>query len=75
MVLLPILLRKSKLMNHFPKEVLIKKSWDFKGQNRGIILSKDDTAKASGSYTLVHIKCLLIGTEMAEPTTFCAIIL
>ncbi|KAM3381694.1 hypothetical protein P3S68_007267 [Capsicum galapagoense] len=31
MVLLPILLRESKLMNHLPKEVLVKKSWDFEG--------------------------------------------
>ena len=31
MELLPILLRESKLMNHLPKEVLMKKSWDFKG--------------------------------------------
>ncbi|KAM3341626.1 hypothetical protein P3S68_026592 [Capsicum galapagoense] len=31
MVLLPILLRESKLMNHLSKEVLMKKSWDFEG--------------------------------------------
>ena len=34
MMLLPILLRESKLMNHLPKEVLMKKSWDFEGRNR-----------------------------------------
>ncbi|KAM3381448.1 hypothetical protein P3S68_007021 [Capsicum galapagoense] len=31
MVLLPILLRESKLMNHLPKVVLMKKSWVFEG--------------------------------------------
>ncbi|KAM3343649.1 hypothetical protein P3S68_025739 [Capsicum galapagoense] len=70
MVLLPILLRKSKLMNHFPKEVLMKKSWDFEGQNKGMILLKDDATKASGSHALAHIEYLLIGIEMTEPTTF-----
>ncbi|KAM3324663.1 hypothetical protein P3S67_005815 [Capsicum chacoense] len=70
MVLLPILLRESKLMNHLPKEVLMKKSWDFQGQNRGMILPKDDAAKASGSHALTHNECLLIDTEMTEPTTF-----
>ncbi|KAM3359814.1 hypothetical protein P3S68_019525 [Capsicum galapagoense] len=70
MVLLPILLRESKLMNHLPKEMLMKKSWDFEGRNKGMILPKDDTAKASGSHALTHIKCLLIGAEIAEPTTF-----
>ncbi|KAF3678778.1 hypothetical protein FXO37_04159 [Capsicum annuum] len=70
MVLLSILLRESKLMNHLPKEVLIKKSWDFEGRNRGMILPKDDVAKTSGSHTLGHIKCLLTGTKMAEPMTF-----
>ena len=64
MVLLPILLRESKLMNHLPKEVLMKKSWDFEGQNRGMILPKDDAAKASGSHALAHIECLLTGTKM-----------
>ncbi|KAF3657222.1 putative glycerol-3-phosphate 2-O-acyltransferase 6-like [Capsicum annuum] len=29
--LFPILLRESKLMNHLPEEVLMKKSWDFEG--------------------------------------------
>ncbi|KAM3218023.1 hypothetical protein P3L10_022552 [Capsicum annuum] len=70
MVLLPILLGESKLINHFPKEVLIKKSWDFKGRKRGMILPKDDVTKASGSHSLAHIKCLLTGTEMAKPMTF-----
>ncbi|KAM3217415.1 hypothetical protein P3L10_026858 [Capsicum annuum] len=70
MVLLPILLRESKLMNHLPKKVLMKKSWDFEGRNRGMILPKDDATKASGSHALVHIQCLLTGKEMAEPTTF-----
>ncbi|KAM3360046.1 hypothetical protein P3S68_019757 [Capsicum galapagoense] len=70
MVLLPILLRESKLMNYLPKEVLMKKSWNFEGRNKGMILPKDDAAKASGSHALAHIECLLIGTEMAEPMTF-----
>ncbi|KAM3337628.1 hypothetical protein P3S68_031953 [Capsicum galapagoense] len=70
MVLLSILLRESKLMNHFPKEVLMKKSWDFEGRNRGMILQKDDAAKASSSHALAHIEYLLTDTEMAEPTTF-----
>ncbi|KAM3219955.1 hypothetical protein P3L10_024486 [Capsicum annuum] len=70
MVLLPNLLRESKLMNHLPKKVLIKKSWDFEGQNRGMILPKDDAAKASGSHALAHIECLLTGTKMAEPIIF-----
>ncbi|KAM3362788.1 hypothetical protein P3S68_017642 [Capsicum galapagoense] len=69
MVLLPILLRESKLMNHLPKEVLLKKSWDFEGRNRGMIFPKDDAAKVSGSYALAYIECLLTGTKMAEPTT------
>ncbi|KAM3266270.1 hypothetical protein P3L10_003264 [Capsicum annuum] len=70
MVLLPILLRESKLMNHLPKEVLIKKLWYFEGQNKGMILPKDDAAKASGSHALAHIEYLLTGTEMAKPMTF-----
>ncbi|KAM3238504.1 hypothetical protein P3L10_013536 [Capsicum annuum] len=70
MVLLPILLREIKLMNHLPKKVLMKKSWDFEGRNRGIILPKDNATKASGLYALAHIKCLLTGIEMAEPTIF-----
>ncbi|KAM3357654.1 hypothetical protein P3S68_020585 [Capsicum galapagoense] len=70
MVLLPILLRESKLMNHFLKEMLMKKSWDFEGRNKGMILPKNDAAKASGSHALAHIKCLLTGTEMTEPMTF-----
>ncbi|KAM3247666.1 hypothetical protein P3L10_009433 [Capsicum annuum] len=70
MVLLPILLRESKLMNHLPKEVLMKKSLDFKGRNRGMILPKDNATKASGSHALTHIECLLTDTEMAEPMTF-----
>ncbi|KAM3382899.1 hypothetical protein P3S68_008474 [Capsicum galapagoense] len=70
MVLLPILLREGKLMNHLPKKVLMKKSWGFEGRNRGMILPKDDAAKASSSYAFAHIKCLLTGTEMTEPTTF-----
>ncbi|KAM3219434.1 hypothetical protein P3L10_023965 [Capsicum annuum] len=70
MVLLPILLRESKLMNHLPKEVLMKKSWDFEGRNRGMILPKDDAAKASGSHVLAHIEYLLIDTEIAELMTF-----
>ena len=57
-------------MNHLPKEVLMKKSWDFEGQNRGMILPKDDAAKASGLYALAPLDCLLTGTEMAEPTNF-----
>ncbi|KAM3307900.1 hypothetical protein P3S67_009644 [Capsicum chacoense] len=70
MVLFSILLRESKLMNHFPKEVLMKKSWDVEGRNRGMILPKNDVAKVSGSHALAHIECLLTGTKMAEPTTF-----
>ncbi|KAM3246568.1 hypothetical protein P3L10_008335 [Capsicum annuum] len=70
MVLFPFLLRESKLMNHLPKEVLMKKSWDFKGRNRGMILPKDDAAKASGLHVLAHIEYLLTSTEMAEPMTF-----
>ncbi|KAM3246871.1 hypothetical protein P3L10_008638 [Capsicum annuum] len=70
MVLLPILLRESKLMNHLPKEVLMKKSWDFEGQNKGMILSKDDVANASDSHALSHIEYLLIGTEMTELMNF-----
>ncbi|KAM3268006.1 hypothetical protein P3S67_031991 [Capsicum chacoense] len=70
MVLLPILLRESKLMNHLPKEVLMKKSWDFDGRNRRMILPKDDATKVSGSYALAHIECLLTGTKMTEPMTF-----
>ncbi|KAM3338754.1 hypothetical protein P3S68_030840 [Capsicum galapagoense] len=70
MVLLPILLRESKLMNHLPKKVLIKKPWDFGGQNREMILLKDDAAKESSSHTLGHIEYLLTGTEMAERMTF-----
>ena len=70
MVLFPILLRESKLMNHLPNEVLMKKSWDFEGQNRVMILPKDDAAKVSGSHALAHIECLLTATKMAEPTNF-----
>ncbi|KAF3622931.1 hypothetical protein FXO38_30999 [Capsicum annuum] len=70
MVLLPILLKEGKLMNHLPNEVLMKKSWDFEGRNRGMILPKDNVAKASGSHALAHIECLLIDTEMAQPMTF-----
>ncbi|KAM3377013.1 hypothetical protein P3S68_009426 [Capsicum galapagoense] len=40
MVLLPILLRESKLKNYLPKDVLMKKSWDFEGQNRGMMKVK-----------------------------------
>ncbi|KAM3201967.1 hypothetical protein P3L10_029591 [Capsicum annuum] len=47
MVLFPILLRESKLINHLTKEVLMKKSWDFEGRNRGMIFSKDAAAKVS----------------------------
>ncbi|KAF3666413.1 hypothetical protein FXO38_09082 [Capsicum annuum] len=70
MELLPILLRESKLMNHLPKEVLMKKSWDFEGQNKGITLSKNDIDYTSGSHALAHNEYLLTGTEMAEPMTF-----
>ena len=48
----------------------MKKSWDFEGRNRGMILPKDDAAKVSGSHALAHIECLLTDTEMAEPMTF-----
>ncbi|KAM3270489.1 hypothetical protein P3S67_028691 [Capsicum chacoense] len=57
MVLLLILLKESKLMNYLPKEVLMKKSWDFEGQNKGMILPKYDVAKASGSHAFAHIEC------------------
>ena len=57
-------------MNHLPKEVLIKKSWDFEGRNRGMILPKDDVANVSGSHALGYVECLLTGTEMAKPMTF-----
>ncbi|KAF3649240.1 hypothetical protein FXO38_17760 [Capsicum annuum] len=40
MELFPILLRDIKLMNHFPKEVLMKKLWYFEGRNKGINLLK-----------------------------------
>ncbi|KAF3617687.1 hypothetical protein FXO37_34528 [Capsicum annuum] len=70
MELFPILLRESKLMNHFLKKVLIKKSWDFEGQKKGMNLPKNDTGFVSGSHTLVHIECLLTNIEMAEPMTF-----
>ncbi|KAM3235174.1 hypothetical protein P3L10_015210 [Capsicum annuum] len=70
MVLLPILLRESKLVNHFSKEVLIKKSWVFEGRNRGMILPKDDAAKSSCSHALAYIECLLTVTEIDEPMTF-----
>ncbi|KAM3319718.1 hypothetical protein P3S67_006918 [Capsicum chacoense] len=70
MVLLPILLRESKLMNHLSKEVLMTKSWNFEGRNGGMILPKDDAAKASDSHALAHIECLLTDTEMAELMTF-----
>ncbi|KAM3270864.1 hypothetical protein P3S67_029066 [Capsicum chacoense] len=70
MVLLPILLKDSKLINHLPKEVLMKKSWDFQGLNSGMILPKDDAAKASCLHALAHIECLLTGTEIAEPINF-----
>ncbi|KAM3343906.1 hypothetical protein P3S68_025996 [Capsicum galapagoense] len=70
MVLFFLLLRESKLMSYLPKKVLIKKSWDFEGRNRGMILPKDNAAKASGSHALAHIKCLLIGIKMVDPTTF-----
>ncbi|KAM3360152.1 hypothetical protein P3S68_019864 [Capsicum galapagoense] len=70
MVLLPILLMESKLMNHFPKKVLMNKSWDFEGRNRGMILPKDDAANASGSHALAYIECLLTGIEIAKPMNF-----
>ncbi|KAM3249420.1 hypothetical protein P3L10_011190 [Capsicum annuum] len=70
MVPLPILLRESKLINHLSKEVLINKSWDFKGRNRGMILPKDDAANVRGSHALAHIECFLTGTKMAELMTF-----
>ncbi|KAM3323459.1 hypothetical protein P3S67_004610 [Capsicum chacoense] len=70
MELLPIFLKKSKLINHFPKEVLMKKSWDFEGQNKCMTLPKNDTGYASGSHVFAYIECLLTSTEMAEPTTF-----
>jgi len=70
MDLFPILLRQSKLMHHLPKEVLIKKSWNFEGRNKGMNLSKNDISFENDSHMLAHIECLLIGTKMAEPTTF-----
>ncbi|KAF3618183.1 hypothetical protein FXO37_34304 [Capsicum annuum] len=70
MKLFPILLRESKLMNHLPEKVLMQKSWDFKGRNKGVSLPKNDTDFSCDSQALAHIKCLLTGTEMAEPTTF-----
>ncbi|KAF3672373.1 hypothetical protein FXO38_06146 [Capsicum annuum] len=68
--LLPILLRESKLMNHLPNKVLIKKSWDFEGRNKGMNLPKNDTDYACGLHTLGHIECFLIDTEIAKPMTF-----
>ncbi|KAM3379751.1 hypothetical protein P3S68_012165 [Capsicum galapagoense] len=70
MVLLPIFFREIKLMNYLPKKVLIKKSWDFEGRNRGMLLPKDDAAKASGSHAVAHIECLLTDIEIFEPVTF-----
>ncbi|KAF3632040.1 hypothetical protein FXO38_26328 [Capsicum annuum] len=69
MDLFPILLRQSELMHHLPKKVLMKKSWDFKGRNKGMNLPKNDTNFTCGSYALAQIKCLLTGIEMAERMT------
>ncbi|KAF3632104.1 hypothetical protein FXO38_26289 [Capsicum annuum] len=70
MELFPVLLRESKLMTHFPKKVLMKKSWDFEGQNKGMILPKNYTSFACYSHALAHIECLLTSTKMVEPTAF-----
>ncbi|KAF3638036.1 hypothetical protein FXO37_24569 [Capsicum annuum] len=70
MELFPILLRESKLMNHLSKEVLMKKSWDFEGLNKGMTLPKNNTGYASGSHALAHIECLMNDTEVVEPMTF-----
>ncbi|KAF3681552.1 hypothetical protein FXO38_01655 [Capsicum annuum] len=67
---LPILLRESKLINHLPNKVLMKKSWDFKDQNDGMILPKNYVDYTRGSYALAHIECLMTSTEMTEPMTF-----
>ncbi|KAF3640843.1 putative uroporphyrinogen decarboxylase, chloroplastic-like [Capsicum annuum] len=69
MELLLILLRESKLINHFPKEASMKKSWDYDRQNNNMILLKNDVIYASGSHVLAHIECLLIDREMAKPMT------
>ena len=70
MVLLPILLRERKVINHLPKVVLMKKQWDFKGQNKDISLPKNENDNACGSHALAYINYLLPGTEMVKPTTF-----
>ncbi|KAF3628873.1 hypothetical protein FXO38_27990 [Capsicum annuum] len=60
----------SKLMYHSLKKVLMKKSWDFDGRNKGMNLPKIDTSFACCSYILAHIKCLLTSIKMHEPTIF-----
>ncbi|KAF3671254.1 hypothetical protein FXO37_08135 [Capsicum annuum] len=70
MELFPVLLRESKLMTHFPKKVLMKKSWDFEGQNKGMTLPKNYTSFACYSHALAHIECLLTSTKIVEPTAF-----
>ncbi|KAF3630029.1 hypothetical protein FXO38_27386 [Capsicum annuum] len=67
--LFPILLRQSKLMDHFLVGVLMKKSWDFEGRNKDMNLTKNETDVACMSHVLAHIECLLIGTKMDEPMT------
>ncbi|KAF3626558.1 hypothetical protein FXO38_25098 [Capsicum annuum] len=55
---------KSKLMDYFPVKVLMKKIWNFEGQNKGMQLQNIKTGTVCGPYSLAYIKCLLISIEM-----------
>ncbi|KAF3624635.1 hypothetical protein FXO37_31271 [Capsicum annuum] len=59
MELLSIMLREGKLMNHLPKEALMKKSWYYGGRNNNMILLKNNIGYTSDSHALAHIECLL----------------
>ena len=62
--LLPKLSTQSKLIDHLLDEVLVKESWDFKGQNKNIQLPKNTTGAACGPYSLAYIECLLTDTQI-----------
>ncbi|KAM3326436.1 hypothetical protein P3S67_001562 [Capsicum chacoense] len=57
-------------MDRFPKKVLMKQPWDFKGQNKDIDVPKNKIVVPYESHALAHIECLLTGTEIAKSMTF-----
>ncbi|KAF3650795.1 hypothetical protein FXO37_18300 [Capsicum annuum] len=60
----------SKLIDNFPVKAFMKQPWDFEGLNKDMDLLKNKTSVAYESDMFTHIKCLLTGTEMAEPMNF-----